>query len=808
MNQTAPPKDAPLALATEAPAAHEAVFVQPDAQELEEAGLNPSSEAVEAALPRADQEAQAASWAEILAQSSTFKARWAALDELEPQTLLNELEAALAHKPQAWREALIVSLAKELGYQQRFHKGRQGLAKPLLDLLVPSRFETLSPTQQDLLWAIADSTTPARRTLHPMAATACLSLWRNSAKYHEQAHALLSERPLPDDPQWMLAVVWQLHKKAKTPERDLLRLVQQQLDAKYWNASAMLCALSLLVRYGGPTHAQGDITLKLERVCDQIAQERPHQEAIWLEHIAYATLGGHLDHPWLERIIEACIRLNIHDPARQAQLRSFHAARPYEADERRLRKLYAPHIKLYQRSLRAKRAPKIPASLDLRLIAQTLIEPNPRRAQHLFEIMTIERAKIRGRASAHDKKLTKALKRCGTLDPQTETLAKLIVKNVDVSPQSARFVREHFEHIDWDDQGQLASRQDLDLYLVISDYERAFKHLTCKYDGITLRHSDKHAAERLKYFIQKRLEPGNATRMIEAASAPIQWVGQHIASAQLLQRVVSQALHTFEQRSLNIDLSEQVVRDLKLIGLHVEHFDQIAQLGLDQLHLALQQRRNQRILIGAISGGLSGGLAPMSWSVISLTDIPVLLGLAADICNRFCWYFGFDPRQHPDLPMTILAVALGGTRPQAIEPMLLRQNLQEFVVHKSIVMGSLGQGAMLRAATKTFNQYIEQRFGPKLASKAQALAKKAVSQNLQQRAAQAGASKRLPIFGAVLGAALNGALIYDICEAAQAVLTDRFLERKYPEWLRQLDIAQKPSDHEPTAAPDNPALPS
>ena len=37
--------------------------------------------------------------------------------------------------------------------------------------------------------------------------------------------------------------------------------------------------------------------------------------------------------------------------------------------------------------------------------------------------------------------------------------------------------------------------------------------------------------------------------------------------------------------------------------------------------------------------------------------------------------------------------------------------------------------------------------------------------------------------------ALNAALIYDLCEAAQAVLTDRFLERKYPDWPRQFELA-------------------
>ena len=52
--------------------------------------------------------------------------------------------------------------------------------------------------------------------------------------------------------------------------------------------------------------------------------------------------------------------------------------------------------------------------------------------------------------------------------------------------------------------------------------------------------------------------------------------------------------------------------------------------------------------------------------------------------------------------------------------------------------------------------------------------------------------------GALLGAALNAALIYDLCEAAQAVLTDRFLERKYPDWTRHfaLDSAARAGSEE------------
>ena len=189
--------------------------------------------------------------------------------------------------------------------------------------------------------------------------------------------------------------------------------------------------------------------------------------------------------------------------------------------------------------------------------------------------------------------------------------------------------------------------------------------------------------------------------------------------------------------------------------------------------------------MGALAGGLSGGLAPLSWGFVSLADIPVILGLTADICGRFCWYYGFPPDEHPELPMEILAVALGGSRPDAIEPMLLRQNLREFTLRKSLIVGTLARGGLQQVAGRALGQLMEVQLTPQLAQRAGQLAQRVARRNLEQRAAQA-APRSMPLLGALLGATLNAALLYDLCEAAQAVLTDRFLERKYPDWIRRL----------------------
>ncbi len=124
--------------------------------------------------------------------------------------------------------------------------------------------------------------------------------------------------------------------------------------------------------------------------------------------------------------------------------------------------------------------------------------------------------------------------------------------------------------------------------------------------------------------------------------------------------------------------------------------------------------------------------------------------------------------------------------------MLLRQNLEEFMVRKSLVMGAFAQGTVRRVAGKAVGQFLEARLGARVTERARQLASRAVSRNLQQRAARAAPTRALPLVSALLGASLNAALIYDICEAAQAVLTDRFLERKYPDWIRQFDLVERP----------------
>ncbi|CAN0545945.1 unnamed protein product, partial [Laminaria digitata] len=363
-----------------------------------------------------------------------------------------------------------------------------------------------------------------------------------------------------------------------------------------------------------------------------------------------------------------------------------------DADHARLVELYRARAQTWAMALEDRE----PADYLLEE-AHRIEEHNPARAQRLMELTLLERV-LRKRPGQPTRKLARALDNLGEDHLEIEQIARLLgyyIKNYEIDPARARFVRS------WSEDRRVRARVDqdeLELYLIIGDYERAFQHLTCKYDGVELHHADKHAATRVKYFIEKRVKPGSMTRVVDAAFSPVEWLGATMGDIRLIHHAVGRGLEAFEARIQREDLSQAVVGELQETGARIERFDQIGDLSIDHIEGLLHKRKSQRLLLGALAGGISGGIAPLGWGVLSMADIPVVLGLTADICGRFCWYYGFDPREERELPMEILAVALGGSRPAAIQPMLLRQNLREFAVQKSLVVGALAKGAINQAA--------------------------------------------------------------------------------------------------------------
>ncbi|MEM1347569.1 MAG: hypothetical protein AAGI01_03370, partial [Myxococcota bacterium] len=571
----------------------------------------------------------------------------------------------------------------------------------LRDALRAKHFMAMPPEQRDALVTLSHATPRVRATLEPTSALAALAMVRHGTpSQRDEASQLLRARPMPDDPAWVHDVLKVLAKDDLHEDPcDPLTLATSALDSGFWTLAALIAGLELTRRYA-PWRA-GDVTPRLLRACDRAAQEFPNKEADWLRLLADAALGGQLTYSWLERPVEACIRMSLGDPEREAQLRAFHDGRPYEANPERLEALYAHHF----HELRRRGARRAVAYQSLLSEAYALADTRPTRAQGLIELL-LAHASPNQRSGARAKRLLDALDHLdgdGARAPAPRLLMALYVRNIDVAPHAAHVVRSWHERAELTDM-HLVTQADLDLYLMISDYERAFKHLTCKFDGVELEQSDKYAATRVKYFVEKRLKPGNVTRVVETLFAPVGWVGEHIPGLDLLTKAVDQGLQVFEARAFTHDLGDAVLLELRDNGAHVDTFDDVAQLPIDAIESVLGHRARKRILLGALAGGLSGGLAPLSWGVVSLADLPVLLGLCADICSRFCWHYGFDPREHPTLPVEILAVALGGAKPSAIQPMLLRQNFREFVLRKSLMVRALTTGAMRQVAGRAAHQ--------------------------------------------------------------------------------------------------------
>jgi hypothetical protein len=759
-------------------------FIKPDAEELAEAGL------IEDSMASGLDEASVAETTDEL--SDDFKARWRAILEMPPSEVLEQVADEFEHRPQHAREILSLLVAQELGYRRLLRRAESLQHKPLWDVLSQATFNELGGSARIALERIAHSTRPGRPALHPMAALATIAMWRHGdIDQQEHAEQLLQEFALPDEPEWLYELVTTFAKLAEDQgarehDRQLLDLARLQLDAKFWDPAALLCGLYLVCQFA-PSWAGSPMTT-LVKACDRAADQQPHKMRPWLELLAEAAMGGQLNYPWLEKPMRAAIRVSFDDPLREKKLRAWHDRRPYDADHDRLETLYEGLLSAYAKGDVGERGEARRALI--KEVDQT-VEHNQMRAQRLLELMVMREHPRR--VGALPTKLAHALEQLAQkpkLEEADETLIRLYVANYNIEPHASRLVRQVSDRIDWEDPQRSPGTEELDMYLVVSDYERAFQHLTCKFDGVTLEHADKDAAARVKYFVEKRLDPNSLTRVARKLFTPLEWIGASISNIEFISKAVERGLSMFEERVRNVDMTGRVVEEYREAGIKLDSYDDIQDLNMAQVDGLLQNRKTMRLLLSAVAGGLSGGLAPFSWAAMSLADAPVLLGLTADICSRFCWYYGFDPREHPDLPMEIMAVALGGSRPAAIEPMLLRQNLREYAVRKSLMVGAVAHGSVSQIAGRTLGRLMNDQIGQQASKKVTALAKRAVTKNLQRRAAESVPSKTLPILGAVLGASLNVALIYDVCEAAQAVLTDRFLERKYPDWIRKFDLDQ------------------
>ena len=720
--------------------------------------------------------------AELVPQD--FKAMWKTLSRLSDQQILEEVDDQRDGAPERSRKVLVAWMAQKLGYSRLWRRQSSLTREPLWDALSASSYAKLAPTAEPALAMVGRSTEPSRSFMHPSAALATLALWRHSddESLQQEARRRLQHHPLPDDPEWLYELVGVFIEDDAVDEpnggRSLAELVELVLDESYWEVAALLCGLLMVHRYG--KWYRGAVESNLTHACDTAARQYPHQSQRWLDCMADAAIGGRLSYRWVEAPVEAAIRLNIDDPKREARLRRFFEGRPFDADYKRLESLYRRPLE----SLGT--ADDDQARRRLFSEVRTTVERHPTRALRLLELMAMHRY---GPAiGSRFYRMRKAIERVGVGadDELCGWLVGLYVHSATLESHAVQLVHLVGDDIDWE-QNPFADRRDYEMYRVIGDYERAFEQLTAKFDGVELEHADKYAAARVKFFVRKRVDPSRIHRLVQTLFRPVEWIGSGLTEVGFISDAVDRGMERFEARFQNRDRRREVMERFAQADVAIDGFEGIATLPVDRVDCVVDSLRHRRMLLGAAAGGASGGLAPYSWGMLSLADIPVMLSITADVCSRFCWYYGFDPRNHPDLPFEILAVALGGTRPEAVEPMLVRQSLHSHVMRKSIVVGALAHGGMTHLTGKGVSQLIERRVQKTMMQRAGDFARRALRRNVKRRAATSRSSPGMSVVGALVGAALNTVLLYDICEAAQAVLTDRFLERKYPGWARHID---------------------
>ena len=262
------------------------------------------------------------------------RALWSRIRALSAQDLLSDASALAQAAQQDTSWVYVTWLHARLGGKRRLRSKR--LHRALFKLLKPKPFNTLGEDALGVVWALAQATPRARPTLDERAAVGALALWIWSDDWALRAESLFREKPLPDSPDWLMQVVRALDTghSTRTPVFVLAKLQAQEA---FWHTSALLCGLNLAGRYS--SWKSGPVGPHLTQACDTVAQAHPNKERHWIELMTDVTLAGRLDHPWLERIVGASIRLNFDDPARSAKIRAYDEAKPYEASVQRLQEL-------------------------------------------------------------------------------------------------------------------------------------------------------------------------------------------------------------------------------------------------------------------------------------------------------------------------------------------------------------------------------------------------------------------------------------------------------------------------------------
>lgn len=709
-----------------------------------------------------------------------FRARWEALQGHDPSDLAQRVVRDFNDRPEERREILIAYLAQRLGYSWTFNRQATLVEKPLWELLSAEAFATLSPQEQEILFLVASSTRRVRPALEPRAALAAICLWRHGDDaMRARAAWILRQRPLPSDLDWMFELVRVLASRAMElevePEQRLHALFQLQAEAGFHSVVSIGIALYFTRRYG--SFLGGTSPANLVRACDAAAADFGPRMAPWIRLAAESTVAAKLSHPWMEPLMAAAIR---HLPDVPQNYRKFHALRPYRVSAPRVAELYAGPLALVAMKDAA-------AGANLLREVDAMWASNPVRARDLLELLIAETGVSRGDRGA---RLTRVLEDAKDLDPLLERLIALYIITFDLRPGAIGLVQRFCMLADVRSpclQRWGVSGLDLDIYLASADYEMPLRGHKVMYAGIELEHIDMDAAALVHYFRTKRSRGNAITGLVQNFGAPTDWLATQVSQSPLVDRLFNQTMEAFERFSLGRNHREHVL-DLLRTANQAQTFEEVPLLPARSVLRVAQHARHKALLSAAMAGAAAGGIAPATQGASAVLDAPVVMALTAEVCAATCWYFGFDPAEDPTLPMTILSIALGGSGARFETHDEIHRQLHAFLVRKSLILAALGQGAYRAVLGPTLASGIEVlrvRTGRQLSKgRLVRLVKQDAESAWSQRLLETANLYALPVVEGVAGAVLNVALMYDICESAEAVLTDRFLARKYPEWVK------------------------
>jgi hypothetical protein len=700
--------------------------------------------------------------AELLGAARVARRVWeeaSAVDEGLIEAIGPELEARSA----AERDELLRELMRAMG-RRRAGRPRYDVPGLMWALLKRRVFDRLPERAHEVLWLVATSTDPARPGLSPIAAVAAVALWLHGPDaLFERARELLGTRALPVEPMWLYALARGLVRdQGEDGARLVLALGRMQRRAGFVHGASWLLGIGLLAAHD--RWLSGPVEASLERVCDRVAQTMWRERADYLEEMARCAVAGRLRYSWLERVVDATQRGWVgreDDEARR--LRAWHRARPYEASDRRL-------VELYGHVLRADQRPAFEAHVE------RLSGTNPLRAQRLIEVWAMLRLAPR-HPGPRVKRLGLALERLQASAPALSLkLARLYVANAEIGRCAGEHVRRHL--------GELSGEALLDEQLMMSDYVGAFTALQCELAGITMHHADKHAASRVGYFLERR---GASQRVSGPLTRGLsEWPEEGMPALALVEEVTARAEDVLMEWVGRRDGASAAVRTLQAHGARVERFEQIASAPLDVIEAALAVAMSRRLMVGACAGLMSGALAGLGAPAGALVDLPVLLWLVVEASARLCWLYGFDPRLSPELPAQILRVALAGpgAAGAGVEE---RGALRALLLGRAATLGAMRAGSvggLSRLAMRAALPLLESAVGARQAELVRGVLRTLLMPSPRRAGGVARplAERALPLASGLVGAVLGAVLVYDVCEAAQIVLTDAFLARKYPQW--------------------------